>query len=65
MYSLGLRSIEDIKKRTDLLNKNQKIGLKYVEDFKQKIPREKVTKIFECVQNIFATLVDSPHLYHF
>jgi hypothetical protein len=34
------------------LNKNQKIGLKYYDDFEKKIPREKVSKMFELVRNV-------------
>jgi hypothetical protein len=36
---MGIKSIDELKKRTDLLNKNQKLGLKYFEEFQQKIPR--------------------------
>lgn len=64
LYAQGLRSIDEIRKRTDLLNKNQKIGLKYYEDFKHKIPKDKVTQIFELVQKIFEEIVESPCLYH-
>ena len=39
IYSKGIRSIEELKTKTDLLNKNQKIGLKYYEDLLHKIPR--------------------------
>lgn len=30
LYSLGIRTVDELRKRTDLLNKNQKIGLKYL-----------------------------------
>ena len=33
LYSAGIRTIEDVQKKTDLLTNHQKIGLKYYEDF--------------------------------
>lgn len=64
LYGLGIKTIEDMRKRTDLLNRNQKIGLKYFEEFQQKIPREKVTRMFEFVCNAMETMVPSLDLYH-
>ena len=39
LYNSGIKSIEQLRKRTDLLTKNQKLGLKYHEQFETKIPR--------------------------
>ncbi len=64
LYNMGIKTIEDLKKRTDLLNKNQKIGLKYFEDFQKKIPREKVNKMFQYVRNVVETMVVSIDMYN-
>jgi replicative superfamily II helicase len=42
LYQKGIKSIEDLRKNEDLLTSMQKIGLKYYEDFKERIPREEV-----------------------
>lgn len=47
-----------------MLNKNQRLGLKYYEDFQVKIPREKVTKIFERVKVTFCRMVDNIDNYN-
>lgn len=52
LYGMGIKTIEELRKHTDLLNRNQKIGLKYFEEFQQKIPREKVGKMFEFVRSV-------------
>lgn len=45
LVSDGIDSIDKLKKRTDLLTPHQRIGLKYLEDFEQKIPRNEIEKI--------------------
>lgn len=42
---MGLNSLEDLKNNTEKLNHHQKIGLKYVYDFENKIPREEMCQI--------------------
>ena len=50
LYASGIRSIEQLRKNDDdLLTYGQKAGLKYYEDFLQKIPRDEVTVISETV----------------
>ena len=50
----GIKTIEQlreaVKHHEDLLTKNQKIGLKYLEDLEIRIPRKKVTLMFEYVK---------------
>lgn len=45
---MGIKTIEELRKKVeedaDLLNTNQKIGLKYYEDFLERIPREEMKK---------------------
>lgn len=57
LYNNGFRSIEDIRKNTDLLTKNQKIGLKYYEDLLLPISREYIT-IFK---NILIHILDKEY----
>jgi len=47
LYNMGIKTIEQLKKRPDLITKNMAIGLKYFDEFSKRIPREKVTRIFE------------------
>ncbi len=41
----GIKSIEDLRKNTGELNHHQLVGLKYLEDFEAKIPRDEIEKI--------------------
>ena len=47
LYNKGIKSIDDLRKNEDLLTKMQKIGLKYYEDFKERIPREEVDQLLQ------------------
>jgi DNA polymerase lambda len=47
LYAKGIKSIEDLRKNEDQLTSMQKIGLKYYEDFKERIPREEVEQLLE------------------
>lgn len=42
-YNQGIRSIEDLKRRTDLTSEQHKAGIKYYDDFQVRIPREEVS----------------------
>eukprot|EP01135_Chromosphaera_perkinsii_P010024 Nk52_evm59s1992 gene=Nk52_evmTU59s1992 len=63
LYAKGFRSIEQLREYSDssqsygnspkvTLSKQQRIGLKHVEDFRQRIPREEVTCIGNCVREV-------------
>lgn len=43
LYNAGIRSVSDLKSRQDLLTTFQKIGLKYYDDFQQRMPRDMAT----------------------
>ncbi|ODV95338.1 hypothetical protein PACTADRAFT_33910 [Pachysolen tannophilus NRRL Y-2460] len=58
-YDRGYRTIEDIEKKVDNLTSNQKLGIKYYNDWNSKIPREEVTQHYEFVKNIALKEVDS------
>jgi DNA polymerase beta len=44
LYDLGICSIQDLLTRTDLLNRKQKLGLRYHRDLAKRIPREEMDK---------------------
>lgn len=49
LYQSGFRSIEELRKKPEILTQYQKIGLKYFEDFQEKIPRAQATIISNIV----------------
>jgi DNA polymerase lambda len=56
LYFKGMRTLEDLQQNTHLLNKNQLIGLKYVHEFKQRIPRDECTEIVDRVKKCIERL---------
>jgi len=52
----GIKSIEDLENNKDKLNHHQLIGLKYLNDFEQKIPRSEIEEIEGVVRKSLATL---------
>lgn len=51
-YSQGCRSLDDLR-NNPYLNENQKIGLKYYEELKRKIPRDAITEYLKLLKEIF------------
>ena len=49
LYESKIRSIADLRKRPELLTTNQKTGLKYFEDFNERMPRSEATQIAQTV----------------
>lgn len=45
-----IKTIEELRQHTDLLNDKQKIGLKYFEDFNERIPRKEMEKHKEMIK---------------
>ncbi|XP_071439901.1 DNA polymerase beta-like [Hetaerina americana] len=45
LFDSGLKTLEDLEEKKDILNHHQKIGLKYFEDFEKKIPRDEIEKV--------------------
>ena len=41
----GIKSLDDLRSNEDKLNHAQKIGLKYVDDFEQRIPRKEMLEM--------------------
>jgi len=44
---MGLSSLADLRANVDKLNHHQSIGLKYVQDFEARIPRQEMDQINE------------------
>ena len=51
----NVKTLEELHQRTDLLNDNQKTGLKHFDDIKQRIPR----KVIDTYRNMFEDLIES------
>eukprot|EP00698_Gefionella_okellyi_P021830 TRINITY_DN7149_c0_g1_i2.p1 TRINITY_DN7149_c0_g1~~TRINITY_DN7149_c0_g1_i2.p1 ORF type:complete len:441 (+),score=105.87 TRINITY_DN7149_c0_g1_i2:230-1552(+) len=50
LYQAGFRTVADVRRNPSLLSGDQLLGLKYVEDFEQKIPRDEVAVIADRVR---------------
>lgn len=46
----GITSLEELESNLEKLNHHQKIGVKYFNDFNQRIPRDEVEEIFKLVE---------------
>ena len=53
LVAAGITSIEELRKQQDLLNDKQKIGLKYLEDIRKRIPRAEIDKFSKTFTKIF------------
>ncbi|CAF0996899.1 unnamed protein product, partial [Brachionus calyciflorus] len=45
----GIRSLDDLRSNENKLNHHQKIGLKYVDDFEKRIPREEMVRMKDLI----------------
>ena len=45
LFKEGIKSLDDLRKNQDKLNHAQKIGLKYVKDFEERIPRKEMLEM--------------------
>ena len=45
LFKEGIKSLDDLQNNQDKLNHAQKIGLKYVKDFEQRIPRKEMLEM--------------------
>ena len=52
LWTKGVKSVKDMRLNQHLLTETQKIGLRYVEEFKQRIPREEVAAIEAIIQEV-------------
>ena len=50
LYKQGIKTIEDLRKKEHVLTEMQRIGLKYYEDFGERIPRAEVEQLLGRVQ---------------
>lgn len=51
----GMKSLDDIKQRTDL-TKPQRLGLEYYDDWKEKIPRKECTEHLNYLNKVMSTI---------
>jgi DNA polymerase/3'-5' exonuclease PolX len=51
LYAAGIRSVADLRKKPELLLPLQQVGLKYYEDFNERMPRDEATAISNIVYN--------------
>ncbi len=42
LIKVGIKSIEELKRHPELLTENMKIGLKYLDDIEERIPRSEI-----------------------
>lgn len=54
LINRNILTISDLKKNDELLTKSQKIGLKYYNDLKKRIPRKESEKALKKIQKIFS-----------
>lgn len=45
LFRAGITTIEQLRKNEHLITKNQRVGLKYLEELEQRIPRDQATEI--------------------
>jgi DNA polymerase/3'-5' exonuclease PolX len=57
LYRKNIKTIEDLRKNQDLLNKNQLVGLKYYEEIKQRIPRTECEEVLALVKEELYTIL--------
>lgn len=50
LWDKGIRSIEELRENQNLLTKQQKIGLKYYEDFRKRVSRKYITILSVAIQ---------------
>jgi len=57
LVDAGVMTLKDLDKRKDeLLNKNQKLGLKYFEDIEKRIPRAEINEYNDVLADVFSKL---------
>jgi DNA polymerase/3'-5' exonuclease PolX len=57
LYRKGIKTIEDLRKNESLLNKNQKVGLKYYEEIKDRIPRAECEEVLAIAKEELFTIL--------
>ena len=59
LYQLGIRSIEDLHEKPELLNRKQLIGLKYYKDLNLRIPRDEMDQWNDTLSKITQTVTQT------
>jgi DNA polymerase/3'-5' exonuclease PolX len=53
LVAAGINSIADLRDNTDMLNDKQRLGLKYYDDIKKRIPRDEIEEFNKTFKKIF------------
>jgi len=61
LYDDGIRTLSDLRNNQDGLNHHQKIGLKYFEDFEERIPRPEMEILEDCLKQLVIS-IDSKYV---
>ncbi|KOC60899.1 DNA polymerase beta [Habropoda laboriosa] len=56
LVDAGIKTLDDLKKHQNKLNHHQKIGLKYFEDFENKIPRKEIGETEKFIKDVVTEL---------
>jgi len=57
LVAAGVLTLKELRARQDeLLNKNQKVGLKYFEDIEKRIPRAEINEYSDILEDVFSKL---------
>jgi NAD-dependent DNA ligase/DNA polymerase/3'-5' exonuclease PolX len=59
LVKIGITSIDELRKRPDVLNQVQRTGLKYYEDILERIPRSEIDKYNQIFENAFQPFLHS------
>ncbi|XP_076162816.1 DNA polymerase beta [Ptiloglossa arizonensis] len=56
LVDAGIKSLDDLRKHSDKLNHHQKLGLKYFEDFEERIPKKEIEQIEKIMKDAIMKL---------
>lgn len=54
LYNSGMRTLKDLKKHPELLTGNQRLGLKYYDDLKKRVPRVYIDILSACIEFVLS-----------
>jgi DNA ligase (NAD+) len=63
LVASGIRSIDDLRRNSHMLNNVQKIGLQYYEDILKRIPRSEIDQYHTVFNNVFTNHIPSKSIF--